>query len=245
MNGRIVSILIVGLLVVSGVGLAIYLAEKPAGDAPATPQPRAEEPAEQPAPEDPAPRVPAQPAAPVAPPPAPIEVAPTTGSLRIESDVPDTSVFVDREYLGPAPVTKTELAPGPHTVLLSPTGYESISEVVEVEAGEEHAVSISFKTIRLDAAIAVVHKHTFGSCEGMLRASPDGLVYETTDEDDAVTVRFADLDTFDVDYLDTNLRMKIRDGKTYNFTDPEGNADRLFVFHRDVDKVRQRVIGGG
>jgi hypothetical protein len=48
-----------------------------------------------------------------------------------------------------------------------------------------------------------------------------------------------------VDYLDKNLRVKVRNGKTYNFTDPDGNADRLFVFHRDVDKVRQRLAGGG
>ena len=39
--------------------------------------------------------------------------------------------------------------------------------------------------------------------------------------------------------------LKIRDGRTYNFTDAEGNADPLFAFHRDVDKVRLRVIGGG
>ncbi len=170
---------------------------------------------------------------------------PTTGALRIESDVPDTSVFVDRVFLGTAPVTKTDLAPGPHTVLLSPTGHESISEVVEVAAGEERAVSVSFRTIRLDASIAVVHKHAFGSCEGTLKASPSGLTYETANKNDAFTVTFADLETFEVDYLDKNLRLKIRRGKTYNFTDPEGNADRLFVFHRDVDKVRQRLAGGG
>ena len=30
----------------------------------------------------------------------------------------------------------------------------------------------------------------------------------------------------------------------FYFTDPEGNADRLFVFHRDVDKARSRLAKG-
>ncbi len=251
MSGRLVAIFIGGLVVLAGIGFAVYFtgrpARAPATDRPAASPPQASAPAEQPAPEE-APR-PARssdrPTEPAAPPPTPVEAAPTTGALRIESDVPDTSVFVDRVFLGTAPVTKTDLLPGPHTVLLSPTGHESISQVVEVAAGEEREVSISFQTVRLDAAIAVVHKHTFGSCEGTLRASPAGLTYDTTNKNDGFTVTFADLETFEVDYLEKNLRVKIRKGKTYNFTDPEGNADRLFVFHRDVNKVRERIAGGG
>jgi len=53
-----------------------------------------------------------------------------------------------------------------------------------------------------------------------------------------------DLETFDVDYLEKNLRVKPRKGKVFNFTDPEGNADRLFVFHRDVEKARERLKKG-
>jgi hypothetical protein len=246
--GRVITILITGLLVLSGVALTLYYLERPGSDTPTAQGPRADTTAPSPTPEDAPPPAPAAPAPDRTveriPPPAPVETVPTTGSLRIESDVPDTSVFVDREYLGTAPVTKTELVPGPHTVLLSPLDYESLSEVVDVEAGEERHVSISFMTIRLDAAIIVKHKHTFGSCEGTLQASPAGLVYDTSDEDDAFTLAFAELDTFEIDYLDTNLRVKIRDGKTYNFTDPDGDADPLFVFHRDVEKVRQRIAAG-
>jgi hypothetical protein len=44
-----------------------------------------------------------------------------------------------------------------------------------------------------------------------------------------------------VDYLNKNLRIQPRKGKRYDFTDPDGNADRLFVFHRDVDRVRERI----
>jgi hypothetical protein len=45
----------------------------------------------------------------------------------------------------------------------------------------------------------------------------------------------------DAECLKKNLRIKPKNGKTYNFTDPEENADRLFVFHRDVDKARQKL----
>jgi hypothetical protein len=54
---------------------------------------------------------------------------------------------------------------------------------------------------------------------------------------------FADLETFTVDYLKKSLRVKRRGGRTWNFEDPNGQADPLFVFHRDVDKARARLAG--
>ena len=47
-----------------------------------------------------------------------------------------------------------------------------------------------------------------------------------------------------MDYLQKNLRVKIKGGKTYNFTDPDGNAEKLFAFHATVEKARQRLISG-
>ena len=79
-----------------------------------------------------------------------------------------------------------------------------------------------------------------GSCQGRLVATADGIRYETADKDDAFTASLNDLEAFQVDYQDKNLRIKLRKGKQFNFTDPDGNADRLFVFHRDVEKARQR-----
>ena len=38
--------------------------------------------------------------------------------------------------------------------------------------------------------------------------------------------------------------VKPRKGRTYDFTDPSGNADHLFVFHRDVDNARERLRKG-
>ena len=54
-------------------------------------------------------------------------------------------------------------------------------------------------------------------------------------------MRFEDVDIFVVDYLKKNLRVKKRGGRTWNFEDPKGQADPLFVFHRDVEKARARL----
>jgi hypothetical protein len=242
MPGRLIVIFGAGAVVVAA-GVIVFLStQRPEPVAEGPPSgPVLAEPAAAPSSERPASERPTAPA----PATAAVEAAPTTASLRIESDVPGTSVFIDRVYLGTAPLTTTDLAPGPHVVLLSPTGYESMSETITVAAGEERHVSMSFRAVRLDAAIQVVHKHAFGSCQGTLKATPQGLTYETGDRNDAFTAPLTGLETFEVDYLDKNLRVKVRNGKTYNFTDPDGNADRLFVFHRDVDKVRQRLAGGG
>ena len=79
---------------------------------------------------------------------------------------------------------------------------------------------------------------------GTLVATAQGLRYDTTNKSDAFSVPLPSLDVFQIDYLEKNLKVKPRKGKQYNFTDPEGNADRLFVFHRDVEKARDRLKKG-
>ena len=210
-------------------------AEPPPVNRPATPPPSTSAPAPRPS------EAPPKPATP--PPVEPATTAPTTGTLVITSDAPDTSVFIDRKYLGTAPVTATGLTPGSHHLNMSATGYDGISEDIDVAAGS-HEIAKSFKTVKLDASLAVVHKHAFGSCKGTLRATPAGIVYDTTNKDDKFSVALTDLETFEVDYVAKTMTIKIRKGKTFKLTDPEDNADRLFVFHRDVDKVRKKVGGG-
>ena len=72
---------------------------------------------------------------------------------------------------------------------------------------------IKLKDVRLDAKIAVVHSHRIGSCRGQLMATPQGLRYETTDKDDGFSVPLQDLETFQVDYLEKRLRLKVQKGK--------------------------------
>jgi hypothetical protein len=182
-------------------------------------------------------------AAPTADSTAPVESAPELGMLRIEADVPNAQVFIDREFIGTAPVTAENVKPGTHRLNVSAEGFEGIVQTIDVEPGPREVV-IRFREVRLNSTLAVIHKHRMGSCKGQLVATPHGIRYDTDDKDDRFTAALADLETFSVDYLDKNLRIKLRKGKQYNFTDPDGNADRLFVFQREVDKARQRLIKG-
>lgn len=169
--------------------------------------------------------------------------APTVGTLHIETDVEGASVLFDRIGVGTAPITINDVTPGSHRLNVSAKGYDGYAETIEVEPGAR-TISIKFKEIRLDARLSAVHKHGMGSCRGALTATPEGIRYEATDGKDNVSITFADVDVFEVDYLAKNLRIRTKQGRTLNFTDPDGNADRLFVFHRDVDKVRKRILAG-
>jgi hypothetical protein len=177
-----------------------------------------------------------------APAPAVEPAAPTTGELRIDSDVPGAMVFLDRKFIGTAPATAQDVTPGTHHLNVTAEGYEGYSEPIEVAAGPAD-VMVKFKEIRLKESVNVVHKHAMGSCEGRLVADPQGVRYETSNTDDAFTLKFSEIETFEVDYLKKNLRIKKRGGKQYNFTTKAENADPLFVFHRNVDKVRRQVVG--
>jgi hypothetical protein len=180
-------------------------------------------------------------ARPESPPGADTAIARELGTLRIETDVPGAQVFIDRQFIGTAPLTAENVKPGTHQVNVSAEGFDGIAQTIDVEPGPRD-LSFRLREVRLDAALAVVHKHRIGSCEGRLVATVDGIRYETADKGDAFTAALGDLETFQVDYLSKNLRIKLRKGKQFDFTDPDGNADRLFVFHRDVDKARQRLV---
>ena len=163
-------------------------------------------------------------------------------TLRIDSDVPGAQVFVDRQFVGAAPVTTSEITPGPHQINLSAPGFEGIARSIDVATGPND-VMVRFKVVQLNARAEVVHKHRIGSCKGTLVATAEGLRYETTNKDDAFSAPLTAVDELQVDYLEKNLRVRNK-GKQYNFTDPDGNADRLFVFQRDVNKARARLLAG-
>ncbi len=204
---------------------------------PAAPAPTARAPRERPAPADTAPAAPRADSEAAVP-----GAAPRTGVLRVRSDVPGASVFLDRKFLGTTPLDVDGVAPGSHRLNVSVEGYEGQARAIEI--GDTPAdVDVRFKEVRLDASVPVVHKHGMGSCSGRLVADPAGLRYETGNAGDAFTMPFADLETFTVDYLKKSLRVKRRGGRTWNFEDPNGQADPLFVFHRDVDKARARLAG--
>jgi hypothetical protein len=175
---------------------------------------------------------------------APADASPATlGTLHIDSDVPGAQVFIDRNFLGETPIIADNIEPGKHQLNVSAPGYDGVSEAIEVAAGARDLM-ITFKEVRLNASLDVVHRHRFGSCKGQLIATPRGLRYDTTNADDAFVATLADIDRFEIDYLQKNLRVEVKKGRRYDFTDPQGNADHLFVFHRDVDKARVRIQNG-
>jgi hypothetical protein len=170
----------------------------------------------------------------------PVAEAPRLGTLRIDTDVPGAQVFIDRRFIGTTPVTADDIEPGTHQLNLTAEGFDGIAQTIEVEPGTRD-LTVRFREVRLDAAIAVVHKHRLGSCRGRLVATPSGVRYDTTHAEDGFSAPLGDLEAFQVDYLEKNLRLKLRSGRQFNFADPDGNADRLFVFHRDVERARQRI----
>ncbi|MCR4373649.1 MAG: PEGA domain-containing protein [Acidobacteria bacterium] len=194
------------------------------------------------APARPAARTPAKAAPAVTAPPEP--PAPTTATLHITSDVPGAQVFIDRKFIGVAPVTAGDVAPGSRQINVFAPGYEGVAETLDVSPGSRD-VMISLKTIRLDQSVAAIHKHRIGSCTGRLIATPDGLRYETGNKDDGFVVPLTGLETFSVDYAAKALKVKVKGGRTYDFTDQGGKAEPLYFFHQAVDKVRQRLAGGG
>jgi hypothetical protein len=176
---------------------------------------------------------------PVEPKPAP--AAPTLASLSLTSDVPGASVFIDRQFVGNTPLKLDNLEPGTKRVQLTATGFDSIQRTIQLSPGPNN-ITLRVKEVSLNARANVVHKHGMGSCEGTLTASLDALRYVTSNKGDAFTLSYGQLETFSVNYLDKNLRVKQRGGKTWNFTNQD--ADVLFVFHRDVEAARKKLAAG-
>ena len=241
----------IAVAVVLLAGIFLVLRPKPAPEAPSPAKPvevpgaddrTGREPtSEAPAPATAAPRPRGRKAAPAAEPAVAAPVEPAGPVLRVDADVPGASVFVDRQYLGAAPLTTREVSAGTHQLNASAEGHDGIVQTIEVAESGETSITLKFREVKLEESVAVVHKHGMGACEGRLVATTAGLRYETSNKGDAFSLPFAEVEVFEIDYLEKNLKVKKRAGKTWNFTDRAENADSLFVFHRDVTKARAKL----
>ena len=110
--------------------------------------------------------------------------------------------------------------------------------MIDLAAGSKEIV-VRFKEVRLDERLDVAHKHGVGSCRGRLVATVAGLRYEADKTGDSFDVPFSSLEPLQVDYLNRNLRVKQRGGKTWNFT--ADSADALLVFQKAVESARKRL----
>jgi PEGA domain len=235
---RTFVVLLLVVLVVIAIVVAVWLLPRPPAGAPKGPPvaPRAHTsptPAATPAPSEaratPRPRLERRPE------PRPAVAAPT---LRVDADVPGANVFLDRKFLGTTPVETRDFAPGPHRLNVSADGYDMYGETIEL-AAEPRDIRVRFKEVRLDERVDVVHKHGVGSCHGRLLATTAGLRYEADKPGDSFEAAFVSLEPLQVDYLRRNLRVKAKDGKTWNFT--SGSADALLAFQKAVEKARARM----
>jgi len=169
---------------------------------------------------------------------------PAPEGLRVEADVPGADVFVDRVYKGKAPLVLTDVAPGSHRINVSAEGYDGYAENVDV-TGASQSLAVRFKPVRLAASLDVVHKHGIGSCRGRLSATPAGLRYAPAKGDHAFDVPLSSVEALDTDYPKKQLTVKLRGGRTYNFTEPAGNADALVSFQQAVARAQSRLAAGG
>ena len=162
-------------------------------------------------------------------------------SLRIVSDVPGATVFLDRNYIGATPVDINAVEPGDHQLTVSADGYDMYTETVSVTTGHKD-VRVSFEQAasELNESVRVIHKHSFGNCSGTLIADSAGIRYET-DHKNAFAIPYGSLERFEVDYIKKYMNLKVRKGKNYNFTDQSGDADALFVFHKNVQAFLERM----
>ena len=115
-------------------------------------------------------------------------------TLHIDSDVPGAQVFIDRQFVGAAPVTTSEVKPGTHQINVSAPGYDGYAQSIDVSPGPRD-IMVRFKEVRLDMKAEVIHKHGIGSCRGTLVATAQGLRYDTTNKGDAVSYTHLTLPT--------------------------------------------------
>jgi len=169
------------------------------------------------------------------PAPRPEASAPT---LRVDADVTGANVFLDRKFLGTTPVETHDFEPGSHRLNVSAEGYDMYAETIDLTPSTNEVV-VRFKEVRLDERVDVVHKHGVGSCRGRLLATTAGLRYEADKRGDSFDLPFDRLEPLEVDYLNRNLRVKQRGGRTWNFT--ADSADALLAFQKAVEKARKRM----
>lgn len=98
--------------------------------------------------------------------------------------------------------------------------------------------------VRLETSIDVVHRHFLGSCRGRLSATDAGLSYDAAQGEDSFTTPIQEIEDVAIDYARGNLRVKVRRGRTYNFRDAGGRANRLLLFVQDVELARSRWSPG-
>lgn len=188
-----------------------------------------------------------RPIAPEAPRAAPV------GSLVVSANVRGAAVYLNGRRVGKTPHRATPLKPGRYELRVEEEGYQPFEREIEVSL-EEEVLSVTLEktktgekarpavaTLRkrglaLNESVAVKHKHRLrlGSCQGVLRASEEGIRYETNHKH-AFAVSLSGMERWN--FNKKSLSLKIRDGKKYNFAERNGDEGALSAFHRRVEEA--------
>lgn len=166
----------------------------------------------------------------------PADLKRAAAAFRVESNVLGATVALDGQTRGTTPVAIAELAPGTYELVVSAAGYKTHSETVDYSGGaRDIRVDLESATIVLNESVAVKHKHRIrGSCEGVLRASAEGIRFDT-EHKDAFYVSSSELEQFS--FKKDKLNLKIQGGKKYSFVERNDNKDALALFHERVDEA--------
>jgi len=166
----------------------------------------------------------------------PADLKRAAAPFRVESNVLGATVALDGQTRGTTPVAIAELAPGTYELVVSAAGYKTHSETVDYSGGaRDIRVDLELATIVLNEAVAVKHKHRIrGGCEGVLRASAEGIRFDT-EHKDAFSVSFSELER--IRFEKDKLNLKVQGGRSYNFVERNDNNDALALFHERVDEA--------
>jgi hypothetical protein len=91
------------------------------------------------------------------------------------------------------------------------------------------------------SALEVVHKHKLGSCRGRLTATATSLRYEPAHPGDGFDAARTTVQRLEADVRKKILVLKLRSGRTYNFSDPGGRAEPLLAFQKAFAKTPPRA----
>lgn len=170
---------------------------------------------------------------------APTEPPPTpTPSTAADSPAPARATKPGRER-HPAPARKPAERDAAAAAASAPAPAAALAPAPLASAALSLPSVAPTAAPRYSASIPVVHRHAMGSCQGTLVATSRGIIFETEHKTDGFSLAFADIEEFEVEYVKKNLRLQRRGGRTWNFTND--SADGLFMFHRDVNKTRERL----
>jgi hypothetical protein len=89
---------------------------------------------------------------------------------------------------------------------------------------------VRFKEVKLDAKADVDSQARHRLVPRHARRNAARAPLRHDEQGDAFTVPLTNLETFEVDYLEKNLKVRIKGGKQYNFTDPRGTPTACSSF---------------